>query len=298
MAGQTFKFSFDPLLHLARVEGGEPADRVRAIDPDLYRRVPGYDIWPSDLSLDATRNRIVTYGGSTSDRLAGGHWPMFLSDIINRGAAPHTLIINGGCAAYSSTNELLKALRELPAFNPDIVLSLSGMNDVGFMHNHNNYPFMRRDQVTFADAVGRSVETFEGHVLGVPWDTTTAENWLRSMRLLHQVVQDAGAVFLAFLQPAMGAGPYRPTPEEEAMYREQSALVSFGGQSYEEAMTAHYGAIRERLAEHPFIVDITDVFANESGVFFEYRHPNEKGQRLIAERIFDELKQRVLLPET
>ena len=149
------------------------------------------------------------------------------------------------------------------------------------IHEH---PSLHHQQVLMAHALA-ATKAVGSYLLGLPYTVSSADNWLRNMRMMNRIAEDIGCRFLAFLQPAMGVGPFEPSPDERRIMEEQLDRVKFAhGGPYLDAARRHYDVVRGRLGEHPFVIDITDVFAGESDVYAEYRHPNDRGHRLIAER--------------
>ena len=101
---------------------------------------------------DSSAIRIFALGGSTTDPIfsLGGPstgpgyeecWPKILQDLLNDVGIP-AVVFNGGVAGYSSNQELLKLVRDVLPLKPDIVLSLSGINDLGFVHSVERHPMV------------------------------------------------------------------------------------------------------------------------------------------------------------
>lgn len=62
---------------------------------------------------------------------------------------------------------------------------------------------------------------------------------------------------------------------------------------YDEEVHYFYDNVQKAIAAEPekysHIIDISDVFEGESGVYRDYRHQNTRGNKLIAKRMFDEM---------
>lgn len=280
---------YDPSTGFARGENPPLSKGVSPIDPSRFKRLPGFDVWPPDLGLGQAQLKIMTVGGSTSDRCCGGSWPMHLQQLLAEKAGITALVFNGGCASYHAGQELQKIQRDGPALMPDLILSLSGINDMPWMHVQDRHPYLHQYQAKVAEGLGAQSSEYESFTLGLPCNTPSSDNWLRHTSYGQAAAGVLGAHYLAFLQPAMGAGAFEPSEEEQRIWSEQVT------EQYLESIEEHYGAIRARLPEFPFITDISQVFAEESDVYMEYRHPGEKGNQLIAQRIFQELVTRQIL---
>jgi len=89
--------------------------------------VPGFAVYGDPDAPDALR--IVALGGSTTDPLDPGNWPRALQRLLANQGVP-AVVFNGGVSGYSSNQELLKLIRDALPLEPDLVLSLSGINRI------------------------------------------------------------------------------------------------------------------------------------------------------------------------
>lgn len=98
---------------------------------------------------------ILTLGGSTTDPVTMSKrddigfdtWPRLLADTC-RASHPGCRVVNGGRAAFTSSQELLMLVRDGLALRPDVVVSLNGINEFyafkdGVLRDH---PFITRQQ--------------------------------------------------------------------------------------------------------------------------------------------------------
>ena len=126
---------YDPILGYAKM------------DNDMA----GYGLWPTNSRLTEKTLKVMVMGGSTST------WPLttwsklLCEKIKSRGR--DCVIFNGAVEGYFSGQELLKVIRDAPAIKPDIVISLSGINDLGHLHNIHNLPMLHKYQAYVADVV-------------------------------------------------------------------------------------------------------------------------------------------------
>jgi len=257
--------------------------------------------------------RILTLGGSTTDPLDRDNWPKQLQRTLSeRGIA--AVVYNGGVSGYTTSQELLKFLRDGITVAPDIVICLNGVNDMGFVHAVEKHPMVHPYQERMLRALRgertpvlmpnlmRAIERWRirsapeyyrvaGVNFGVATDITPGEMWARNIHLLHAVATAQGIAHLNVLQPVLGIGEYVPAPEELEML--QQAARMFGG-TYRDMLEDFYREARPIAEEAGYIVDLTDVFAGQSGRYRDARHPNAAGYGIIAESIFVELEARVL----
>ena len=67
--------------------------------------IPSFDIWPSNGDPRKADLKIITLGGSTTDYRQGAKWARFLAENLNKRELK-TIVFNGGCGGYSSSQEL------------------------------------------------------------------------------------------------------------------------------------------------------------------------------------------------
>jgi lysophospholipase L1-like esterase len=287
----------DPQLGYARPPGGDPSEPAW--------RWPGFRT-SGDESNNAAL-RVVVLGGSTSDPYYEDEWGVWSETLfksLNEGAAQPAIVYNGAVSGYSTNQELLKLIRDVPALAPDILISLSGVNDLGFSHSLRDHPMVSPYQLVTLKALadkGHQPSRFmpnlvaaiksggqEGTQLAVttgsPYATTDADMWRRNIELMNAVSQQMGGRFHVFLQPAMGIDPdYAPAQPEADLY---STMLQ-SKPDYAEKASAFYTAARRHCTELTYCTDISDVFAGRTGLYHDPRHPNHRGNELIGDRVFE-----------
>lgn len=284
----------------------------------LFGEVPGFVRYGPDDGGPCLR--IVALGGSTTDPLT----PLFLGDpaavpespycwpkalqenLARRGVRAE--VFNGGVAGYTSAQELLKLTRDALPLEPDIVLCLDGVNEVGFGHATPQHPMVHRYQRRVLTQMARQGEfpylpnaarlltagggtagrTVEGVSLGMPVQRTAAEQWLANIRASRAVAGEFGADFLVFLQPVLGFGRYDANPVEREWLEER-------GTEYLRDVEAFYTEARRLSAGLPYGVDLTDAFAATPGCYLDARHQNERGVETLAEAVASVLAERGML---
>ena len=111
-------------------------------NPRLKPYEGGYKIFGDKNNADYV---VVALGGSTTDPWDLDNWPKQFQEYLETKGI-NTVVYNGGVSGYSSSQELLKILRDLPAINPDLVISLNGINDIDFKHVVKGHPFVHSFQ--------------------------------------------------------------------------------------------------------------------------------------------------------
>ena len=252
---------------------------------------------------------IFIVGGSTSDISYNGSWLRKFSELVS----PYDFsVVSAAVAGFTSFQELIRIARDSICIKPDIVISLSGINDLGFIQSPDLlHPFVHYYQkdysITFWDVqqeivdshlivkkaalVGLDQEsTLNGLNLGPSFREPPYKFWLQNIKSSHAICSTYSASYLAFLQPTMGVGNYEMNDEEQEFFE----MYTSSREHYQEHMEAFYSSLLG-LNLPDFILDATRVFEGHSNCYQDPRHPNKKGCELLASFIFNTLIQRDLI---
>lgn len=287
-----------------------------AHDPEALREknpdagwIPGFLVHGS--LDDPHALRVVALGGSTTDPFFFHAWPRALYETLRANGVRAT-VLNGGVAGYSSNQELLKLLRDVIPLEPNVVVSLSGINDLGFGHSLKRHPFVHPYQaatlegtasaapppllpnlVRLLRSLARAEPAGERVTYGPEVSTTPGRQWTRNVRLMRAAAEEVGIRYLAFRQPVLGVGRYEPSPEEEAMLREAiDAREKHGDRTYLDHVRDFYAATREPCAELDACVDLVHVFEGTEGAYRDARHQTPVGTSVLADAVYRELLRR------
>jgi hypothetical protein len=279
---------FDPLLGQVNARGEHPHFRG------------GYKIWPDAARTARAKFRIMTIGNSTS-LWPAYPWSLFLGKNL-RAAGRSVAIFNGAGKGHSSSQELLRVVRDAPAIRPHLIVALSGICDVGYLVNAKNYPFLHkysRDLMELVKTTGYAAAVNSGY----PDSASPAEIWCRNQRLARVLAAELGIEYLTILQPVMGYGRYERSPAEEEMFRQKAAVVLKSyDRPYGEAIREFYDEVLERIAaepeRYPHVVNLIDVFADARDVYKDHRHPTEEGCKVLAAAIEKIVLERFTVPMT
>jgi hypothetical protein len=247
----------------------------------------GYKIWPGVPEAAKAKFRIMAIGNSTS-LWPSYPWSLFLGENLAE-AGYSVSIYNGAGKGHSSSQEVIRIIRDAPAMKPHLIVALSGICDIGYLVNAKGYPFSHKYSRELTDLVKTSGFATATSV-GYPDPAGPADVWCRNQRFARVLSAELGINYLTLLQPVMGYGKYQRSPEEEAMFRQKAEVVL---KSYErpygEAVTSFYDDVFERMAAHPekyaHVVSLVDVFDGCSDVYKDHRHLTENGCRVIASAI-------------
>jgi len=252
-----------------------------------------YDLFPQGLKPSAASFRLMVLGSSTT-QFPLGKWPQYLTMMLGKRLGP-TLTFNGATSGYFSSIELLKVLRDAPGIRPDLIVSMSGIADIGFLHARPTTPLLHRNSGTIANFLVGKAKAFSRVSYGVPQKIEPHELWLRNTRLTRVIAEELGIPYIVFLEPTLARGGLNPCAKEEQLMNsdKMNRHLPNTGRSYKEEANFFYDRVQEALAARPeyydHIVDISNVFEGHSIVYRDFRHANERGNKLIARRMFDEL---------
>jgi hypothetical protein len=273
----------------------------------------------------SSQRAIVTLGGSTTSgfyqHFADGYtYPYWLNEMAS---VAGFRVINGGLGNYSSTQELLKLVTEVPRLKDDIalVISLNGINDTPDYQGPDSersaaYPFMTAVQnYMYVDQVWVDQRVYEReflpnimsfvHFLGQraieqtrtppdhagqtvqPFKVIRApQRWLLNVQSMRAISASMGAEYVVFIQPTMGlAGVQSELPEKSTP---DYALLAetLEQRDYVTQLNAFYDEIRALCSGLMYCFDISDVAPPTGNNYSDPRHHNAKGNRILADAIF------------
>ena len=92
---------------------------------------------------DKAKKKIIILGGSTSDSNYTwfASWPEILASRLHEGGYD-IQILNGAMCGYNIQQEFLKLIRDVLPLKPDLVIDVSGTNNVGEARVSRENPFV------------------------------------------------------------------------------------------------------------------------------------------------------------
>lgn len=281
-----------------------PQDRLGHYDvllgvigpPIGYPRMRGgYKLWPERVSNPALSLRLMSIGNST------GLWPLsnwsqLVAEALTAEGYRLTLYHGAGKGSTSS-QDVLRVLRDAPAIQPHLIFSLSGITDIGYLLLAKNYPFSHKYTRRAMDFL-KDTKMVSDVAFGMPNPHSPAENWCHNQRTMRVLAEETGAQIVTFLQPVQGFGAYEMSAEEADFFAQKSkVMLQSSAKPYGECVTEFYEEVRGIIAADPqkydHIVDFTDVFADCPGAYRDHRHQNEKGVAHLATRMLPILRSRL-----
>jgi hypothetical protein len=217
-------------------------------------------------------------------------------------------VINAANGAWASTHERILIENRLSEMEPDLVISLSGNNELhwGYIgmnvlwfrnYAESHFGFLLREVYT---ATGREIALPKSPNLGEPVPIDDVVHRLeKNIRLAALALEPTGAPYVFALQPTLAATK-KPLTEREARHRAAEILQNSAPRADPIKSSEYFARGYERFrAELPRLVlpgfhylDLSTVFDDmEPGVdvFVDSYHFGDRGNRMIADRLYQEL---------
>jgi hypothetical protein len=296
----TVPYHFDAALTLNRVK----------------EQLEGFEVFGDADNPDAPV--IVALGGSTTESemyfIKG--WVHFLSEYFKADGIP-SIIYCGGVTSHTSTQELLKLIRDVIPLQPDIVVSYSGFNDLAYYPPSQPSPFgdgrqsrmyayqterVRRPFVhTYQVDIFRTTMQMhpEGNRLihyGLQNDKSASEYWLDNMRMMNAIAKEFGITFLSFFQPFSFNGNYEINDSQKIIFERYwwhtiNINPNPTNKIHLESIIKETGEIMASLKKHDFITDLSHIFDGYENIYRDFCHVFERGNEIIAANIYAKLKE-------
>lgn len=146
--GREYTYLHSPAYRGRNLSINEALDLNLGYTYMMDKRHPGFQVLGMDKESDY---RIVLLGGSTTDGwlYEFKSWADFLYE---KCIGYHVTIFNGGISGYTSTQELVKLLRDGITLNPDMIILYDGVNDAWGNYRHKPYSFTYLESVFFGSS--------------------------------------------------------------------------------------------------------------------------------------------------
>ncbi len=255
--------------------------------------------------------KIFVLGGSTSDpflaiRKKEPPWTKYL--YLNCRELRDCEVWNAGVGGFGSAQELIRLVRDVLPRKPELIVSMHGPNELNRIRRS---PFTTGMQNDRAKALSRSGKIWYGNVMpnalaalayvrrkddtparlqeiyyGFDYrDRSPYENWLANVEMMQAMSESQGSAYYVVLQPLVGWGEYQPDPEVLKAGKRKQTYYDNVREFYVEATAA--------CARMDFCIDASRVFDGDSrNLYTDIRHPNDAGNKLIADFVSTQLIER------
>lgn len=231
--------------------------------------------------LNTASTIVAVLGGSTSDGTVYKWkcWSEFFYEECIKEEI-NVALINAAVAGYSSSEELLKFYRDILQYQPDIVISYSGINDRNSIQPYANsyqnklFDILRKkkiNQLYNNNSVNRVNYGCSNEMCG------GAKKWIQNQRLMHAMAKENDIKYFAIYQPNLISKKRGPIDEVTYYYIQESEIDN--RKSIEDSF-------EEYSREIDYVIDARKWLDNYDGLFLDYCHLSEEGNRILGECIY------------
>ena len=250
----------------------------------------GYKVfgnWPylsnnHDSSPFSSELRIVVLGGSTTSAIFDSTWSSHLFSEINKHHTKTLTIFNGGCGSFNSHCELTKLSRDIATLKPNIVISLSGVNDtiVPPVISSGFFQFIIQPLLQ-GNLFSKYNDVFPQLARSLRWKDETLQ--------MQAVCSAYGAKFFRFLQPCL-CSPANPIEHLDADLKQMvdnlCSMLNTKSEIYANQVHGFYTDVLKMRTENDCTYDIVNLLPSSSQLWQDSRHPTDQGYLKIAKEIY------------
>ena len=246
----------------------------------------GFYIYGKDRDDDL---KIMILGGSTSTETAYTT-ELWVSKMYNKYFRNNNVTIyNGANCGFDVAQELLVLLRDGPVIKPDIVISMSGVNN---LFDRSDLPFFDNSSYYDKDSSYADVANNFNALTMAKWfpiiapqsylnsglksDEENFEFWVRNEKIIYEVAKIIGARPYIFLQPMN-------IDEENMDMHEYSLHVT------EQSRKAQKGFLA-RCKNNDFYINAIDILSGKDKMYIDACHYTDEANEIIAEYVYEKIK--------
>ncbi len=214
-----------------------------------------------------------------------------LSNIIG---VDEATIYNGAVAGYYSSSELLKLIRDIHFIKPDIVISLSGVNELDG-HGHKGYQLLSRYQRNIFTKMARvnevsfmpntisifrymqNIRLVEGVDFGPYHGVNSFERWSNNISMMAAISRSVSSRYYVFLQPVIGV------LDDKSKYFKNNKM----NDKYLDNLRTFYTRAEQHCTTLEFCFSLTQLFPDDEEYYLDPRHQTRAGAKLISENIYN-----------
>ena len=233
----------------------------------------------------------------------------YLQEILARQHTPFTgrsyEVVNASHPGWASTYERLWIEMRLADMEPDVVIQFSGNNDAHWGARHFPVDRMRSyyEQLYYLAAAawyrlfgGGELADVSPRAAGLIPPDQVAKTMLKNIRQVLCLLPAQKAHYLFILQPTI-AETEKPLSKREASIRSADETVDYFRHCYremritlEELLAEHGAREGERYFRYFDYSDVFDDCREDQEVFMDSYHFGDRGNELIAARLFEDLR--------
>ncbi len=233
---------------------------------------------------DIAKKRILVLGGSTTD--GGVYYPIKCwSELLFENISDNNIaVFNGGMCSYSNMQECLKLLRDIECINPDIIISYGGVNNIGWGNYIITHPFKCSNSRVFSGDYNEDMN------LGMENTEDSISLWLRMEQTMKAIAELHGAKFIGVFQPAI-FNKNILSEKEKMIYildsNDKNGILKYKEQHSKLSKVTEL----EKFVNDDSLYDLSGIFKdNPDEIFMDCFHVYENGNKIIADKIYEILK--------
>ncbi|MDE7314178.1 MAG: SGNH/GDSL hydrolase family protein [Mucispirillum sp.] len=209
--------------------------------------------------------RIIVLGGSTSsEEYHPENWVSKLYyGLLKQNVK--TVIYNGAHPGNDIVDEILRLLRDASVLQPQIVISMSGLNNL--CHKESTSQFNPERMINWV----RSLSPDKQYCSGLYSEESLFSFWSRNVRLLKVISEFYGAKFYGFLQP-MNLSMSSMTLRESSLFGDEKTSPAL--------------EVFRRFADREDCYrNIMPLFEHQNEMYFDICHYTDKAHNIIADKV-------------
>ena len=258
--------------------------------------------------------RIFMTGGSTAygtgapsqDRTIAGYLVKLLAMKLSPITDLRYEVFTLACPAWASTHERIIVENKLSELEPDMIISLSGNNDVHWGQMGRNILWFRTfAEKRFFDVIRKvcgytkqpdmpeSIEIEDGGVA----PAIVARRLVKNVRLSLCALSGEKACYLFALQPTLPITGKRLTKREKHILHLAKEHFKGFEEYFQECYALMDAGLRTLQEEKYRYINLSGVFngiGDQEEIFVDSYHFGDKGNEIIAQELFSRINERVL----
>jgi hypothetical protein len=266
-----------------------------------------FDFLVNEFGETSSQKRILILGNSTTwmEGIKESSWSEYLSEMLNNNMIPYKMY-NGAVGTFLSSQELLRLIRDGIWLKPDIVISYSGCTNMYHYYSvAKENPFLNSYQTEVAYNENQDV------YYGVNPNCSLFEYWFEQERMMEAVCKANEISFFSFLQPIVFSGrSFLERTAIVALYNNavwnnslgrydnhwDGSLLNEKNKGFRELVQNAF-AFRKKAKEvkEDWFIDLSGLFDDTDGVFLDRFHLNEKGNKIVANVVYETLQKACIL---
>ena len=233
------------------------------------------------------------YGASSNEKTIPGQ----LDKIFKN---KNVEIINAGIGGATSFEEKYLIENDILQLDPDMIIIFDGGNDVRYeqvgLKNYSdvqiknpykfkNYKFYRTPFVIWETFLRFNHDGVKSVEINESMNNKISTNWGNNMRDICKIGIENNIRIAIFIQPLLGSE--KPLSEDESkMFNDDKKELSRNIKRLNNLIELSHNL----KSDCPEVYDLTNIFKNTSeSIFFDDIHLNEKGNYMIAEKIYEKI---------